>query len=221
MKRAISGPNLSGNGRLAAVQREKQLQKCWIPADSVGTEGDVRKAECDLLHVDVVSEESEKKVSPVGNIYAMPPNVGTTARKVGENDGTWVDAETWWTETFIQVMYWISKYGSWVMCNVVIKVVTVSRCPRRATCISLKHIPTSQLDARERTIGGKTLQLGKWDHSGSAWMQHKSGSEWIHKWVCVFVIEQICARATEPIIEQENCLKVIIQDVPLNLLLFV
>lgn len=45
MKRAISGPNLSGNGRLAAVQREKQLQKCWIPADSVGTEGDVRKAE--------------------------------------------------------------------------------------------------------------------------------------------------------------------------------
>lgn len=88
MKRAISGPNLSGNGRLAAVQREQQLQKCWIPADSVGTEGDVRKAECDLLHVDVVSEESEKKVSPVGNIYMMPPNVGTTARKVGENDGT-------------------------------------------------------------------------------------------------------------------------------------
>lgn len=162
----------------------------------------VSEWKCDLSCVHVVSEESEKKVSPVGNIYMMPPNVGTTARKVGENDGTWVDAETWWTETFIQVMYWISKYGSWVMCNLVIEVVTVSRCPRRATCISLKHIPTSQLDARERTIGGKTSQLGKWDHSGSAWMQHKSGSEWIHKWVCVFVIEQICARATEPIIEQ-------------------
>ena len=40
MKRAISEPNLSGNGRLAAVQCAKQLQKC-----SLGTEGDVRKAE--------------------------------------------------------------------------------------------------------------------------------------------------------------------------------
>lgn len=39
---------------------------------------------CDLSCVHVVSEESEKKVSPVGNIYAMPPNVGTTARKVGQ-----------------------------------------------------------------------------------------------------------------------------------------
>ena len=143
MKRTISGPNLSGNG-----QRLEQKLNEWV------------KVRCDMRSCGVGRIGGEKK------IYAMPPNIGTTTRKVGEN-------ETWWTEMLIQVML---CFGSQVICNMTMEVVTVSRCPHRATKISLK-IPAWRTWTHHRRKDFAAWKVRPW-------------GEQVKCWVSVFVSEQ-------------------------------